>query len=107
LAVLTALQEDLTNLNSVSIDRVKVGSVIVSGTIVQSTGSTSAASAALATGLSSVSNIGGLQVDPVSVSVYSSTSSSSTENNESTPNIPLIVGIVVGSVVFISKNSFI
>jgi hypothetical protein len=68
LAVLTALEEDLTNLNAVSIDSVKVGSVIVSGTIVQSTGSASAASAALATGLSSVSNIGGLQVDPVSVS---------------------------------------
>lgn len=100
LAVLTALKEDLTNLNAVSIDSVKVGSVIVSGTIVQSTGSASAASAALATGLSSVSNIGGLQVDPVSVSVYSSTSSSS-ESNESTPNIPLIVGIVVGSVVFL------
>lgn len=102
MAILTALKEDLTNLKAVSIESVKAGSVVVSGTVVQSTGSSSTASANLASGLQNVKSVGGLQVSPVSVSVYSA--SVSTEDSKSSPNVGMIAGIAVGTIAFIGKN---
>jgi hypothetical protein len=102
--ILTAINEDVDNIDIVTILSMLSGSVIVNLAVVPTGGATSTASSSLVTTLSAATSFGGLTSGSLSVSVYTATSSvgDSSSGDSNGGNAGMIVGIVIGSVAFVS-----
>lgn len=103
--VLAAINEDVNNIDVVTILSMVTGSVMVSAAVVPTAGITSTTASQITTGLSGTTTFGGLTSGSLSVSVYSAPvnggGDSSSGDDGSGSNTGMIIGIVVGSIAFV------
>lgn len=105
-AVLTAINEDVNNIDVVTILSMISGSVRVSAAVTPTAGITPTTSSSLLTGLAATTTYGGLATSSIAVSVLTAptsvdSSSSSSSSSDSGSNAGMVAGVVVGTVVFI------
>ena len=101
-AVLTAINEDINNIDVVTILSMIQGSVKVSAAVVPTAGITPTTSSSILDSLSTTNTFGGLTSSSLSVSVYSApTGDSSSSSDDSGSNTGMVIGIIVGSIAFV------